>query len=70
MSNRELMDKTMRADTKFIERIRSTIPNRMRNFPEENVKTLSDRELTRMMTNTVGFEESLKELETLPRRNK
>ena len=66
--NDKLRFKLMKADEEFVKKIRKVIPNRIRNYPNENVRELTDRELTRMMKNTMGFEESLKELETLPRR--
>ena len=60
----------MRVDLDFLKKIRSTIPKRLTRFPEENIKELSDRELTRMLKNTQGFEQSLKEIEGLPRKFK
>ena len=54
----------------FLKKVRSTIPKRLIKFPNETARELSDRELTRMLKNTVGFEQSLKEIETTPRRFK
>ena len=62
--------KIIRVDKDFAEKMRKTIGNRARNFPKEDTRELTDRELTRMIKNTKGFEESLKDLETLPRRQK
>lgn len=67
--NRKLIDKEIRADPDFVNNLRATIPKRVLNFPQENIKRdFPDRELTRMLKNTRGFKESLKEMETLPRK--
>ena len=70
MANKNLTIKQIRVDDDFVKKLRSTIPNRLVNFPDENIQQLTDRELTRMMKNTEGFQNGLKELETLPRREK
>lgn len=61
--------KIFRSDPDFIKRLRSIIPDRMRNGLEDNPRALSDRELTRMLKNTDAFELSLEELRTKRRRN-
>ncbi|KKM06194.1 hypothetical protein LCGC14_1746440 [marine sediment metagenome] len=70
MTNNNFRARKMRVDLDFLKKIRSTIPKRLTRFPEENIKELSDRELTRMLKNTQGFEQSLKEIEGLPRKFK
>lgn len=44
----------------------SVIPERLRRYPEE-VNDLTFAELTRMLVNTDGFQQSLKELKEKPR---
>ena len=59
----------MRADLKFREALRKAANERVRKYPKERAK-LTDRELTRMLTNTEGFQISLKELKTKPRKRR
>jgi len=67
--NDKLKFKLMKADPEFVRKLRLTALKRAIKFPEEKIGVdLTDRELTRMMKNTTNFEESLKELETLPRK--
>ena len=60
-------EKKIRTDKDFIFGLRGIIPKRLNNFPEESPRELSDRELTRMLKNTEGFEKALEEMATLPR---
>ncbi len=62
------LSELMRVDKDLKQQLRKVIPKRIRNFPEENPRELTDRELTRMLKNTSSFPASLKELEKLPRR--
>ena len=70
MTNINLKHKLINSDADFIKRLRQIIPKRGNNFPEENLRELSDRELTRMLKNTTGFQQSLNELESKPRKIK
>jgi len=57
-----------RVDKEFLKRLRKIISSRTQNFPNENIRELSDRELTRMLRNTDGFQKSLEELKIKPRK--
>jgi len=70
MSNRNFVGKLMRADKDFISLSRSTVTRRIKNFPKENPRELTDREITRMMKNAPSFPNVLKEMEVLPRKRK
>ena len=61
--------RTFKTDENFIKTIRSVKPIRMIKF-KEDARELSDRELTRMVSNAPSFKNVLKELETLPRKKK
>jgi len=61
-----MKERTFKVDEDFIKKLREVRPRRMDKYPEDYGK-LSDKELTRMLKNTEGFEKSIRELETKPR---
>ncbi len=68
MTNIDLIDKKIRVDIEFVKELRMAKKRRAVNFPDEDI--LSDREITRMLKNTAGFEKSTEELIKSPRKTK
>ena len=63
-----MKDEKMRVFPKIKKVIRDAKLQRIVNGLEKDLKLLSDREITRMWMNTPSFSKSIKELETLPRK--